>query len=83
MLKSTGMVRKVDELGRIVIPIELRRTMGIAERDALEIYVDEERIILKKYEPACILCGNAEDVINYKGKNLCKGCLVELAKQVG
>ena len=81
MLKSTGVVRRVDELGRIVIPIELRRTMGIEEKDALEIYVDSERIILKKYEPACIFCGNAEDVANYKGKNLCKSCLVELAKQ--
>lgn len=83
MLKSTGIVRKVDELGRIVIPIELRRTMGIEEKDALEIYVDDEKIVLKKYQPACILCGNAEDVINYKGKNLCKSCLLELSKQMG
>ncbi len=83
MMKSTGVVRKVDELGRIVIPIELRRTMGIEEKDALEIYVDAEKIILKKYEPACIFCGNAEDVINWRGKNLCKSCLTELGKQVG
>ncbi|HBT48555.1 MAG TPA: AbrB family transcriptional regulator, partial [Caldanaerobacter subterraneus] len=62
MLKSTGIVRKVDELGRVVIPIELRRTLNIAERDALEIYVDGEQIVLKKYEPACIFCGNAENV---------------------
>ncbi|MDD2510542.1 MAG: AbrB/MazE/SpoVT family DNA-binding domain-containing protein [Syntrophomonas sp.] len=82
MLKSTGVVRKVDELGRIVIPIELRRTMGIEEKDALEIYVDSEKIILKKYEPACIFCGNAEEVVNYKGKNLCRSCLTELSKQV-
>ncbi|NLX88200.1 MAG: AbrB/MazE/SpoVT family DNA-binding domain-containing protein [Syntrophomonadaceae bacterium] len=83
MMKSTGVVRKVDELGRIVIPIELRRTMGIEEKDALEIYVDNEKIILKKYEPACIFCGNAEEVANYKGKNLCRACLLELGKQVG
>lgn len=83
MMKSTGVVRKVDELGRIVIPIELRRTMGIEERDALEIYVDGDKIILKKYEPACIFCGNAEEVVNYKGKNLCKSCLTELTKQIG
>jgi transcriptional pleiotropic regulator of transition state genes len=83
MMKSTGVVRRVDELGRIVIPIELRRTMGIEERDALEIYVDAEKIILKKYEPACIFCGNAEDVENYKGKKLCKSCLSEMAKHVG
>jgi transcriptional pleiotropic regulator of transition state genes len=83
MMKSTGVVRKVDELGRIVIPIELRRTMGIEEKDALEIYVDNEKIILRKYEPACIFCGNAEDVLNYKGKNICRACLTELGKQVG
>ncbi|MDD4803036.1 MAG: AbrB/MazE/SpoVT family DNA-binding domain-containing protein [Syntrophomonas sp.] len=82
-MKSTGVVRRVDELGRIVIPIELRRTMGIEEKDALEIYVDSEKIILKKYEPACIFCGNADGVSNYKGKNLCKSCLTELAKQIG
>ena len=82
MLKSTGVVRKVDELGRIVIPIELRRTMGIEEKDALEIYVDSEKIILKKYEPACIFCDNAEDVVNYKGKNICKSCLTQISKQV-
>jgi len=83
MMKSTGVVRKVDELGRIVIPIELRRTMGIEEKDALEIYVDNEKIILKKYEPACIFCGNAEDVQNYKGKNICRNCFTEISKQVG
>lgn len=77
-MKSTGIVRKVDELGRVVIPIELRRTLGIAEKDALEIYVDGEQIILKKYEPACIFCGDARDVANYKGKNICKNCLNEL-----
>jgi transcriptional pleiotropic regulator of transition state genes len=82
MMKSTGVVRRVDELGRIVIPIELRRTMGIEEKDALEIYVDSEKIILKKYEPACIFCGNAEEVAIYKGKNMCKSCLTELAKQI-
>lgn len=77
-MKSTGVVRKVDELGRIVIPIELRRTLDIAEKDALEIYVEGEHIILKKYEPACIFCGDARDVNNYRGKNICKSCLVEI-----
>lgn len=74
-MKSTGIVRKVDELGRVVIPIELRRTLGIQERDALEIYVDDEKIILKKYEPACIFCGNAEEISVFKGKNICRGCV--------
>ncbi|MGG0587656.1 AbrB/MazE/SpoVT family DNA-binding domain-containing protein [Priestia megaterium] len=62
-MKSTGIVRKVDELGRVVIPIELRRTLGIAEKDVLEIYVDEERIILKKYKPnmTCQVTGEVSD----------------------
>jgi AbrB family transcriptional regulator, transcriptional pleiotropic regulator of transition state genes len=62
-MKSTGIVRKVDELGRVVIPIELRRTLGIAEKDALEIYVDDERIILKKYKPnmTCQVTGEVSD----------------------
>lgn len=79
-MKSTGIVRKVDELGRVVLPIELRRTLGIDKKDALEIYVDDEHIILKKYEPACIFCDNAKDVQTYKGKNICKECLAELRK---
>jgi transcriptional pleiotropic regulator of transition state genes len=77
-MKSTGVVRRVDELGRIVIPIELRRTLDIAEKDALEIYVDGEQIILKKYEPACIFCGDARDVVNYRGKNICTKCLEQI-----
>lgn len=81
-MKSTGIVRKVDELGRVVIPIELRRTLGIDEKDSLEIYVDGEKIILRKYEPACIFCGNAENVLNYRGKNICENCLKQLAQEV-
>lgn len=77
-MKSTGIVRKVDELGRVVLPIELRRTLDIAEKDALEIYVDGPTIILKKYEPACIFCGNARDVIVYRGKNICQECMTSL-----
>ena len=77
-MKSTGIVRKVDELGRIVIPVELRRTLNIDVKDALEIYVDGEQIILKKYEPCCIFCGDARHIENYKGKNICKKCLSEL-----
>lgn len=78
MMKSTGIVRKVDELGRVVIPIELRRTLGISEKDALEIYVDGEKIMLKKYEPACIFTGNADDLIYFKGKMISKSCIPEL-----
>mgnify|MGYP000624650369 FL=1 len=79
-MKSTGIVRKVDELGRIVLPIELRRTMDIAEKDAIEIYVDGPSIILRKYEPTCIFCGDAKNITNYRGKNICPSCLKELKK---
>lgn len=79
-MKSTGIVRKVDELGRIVLPIELRRTLDIAEKDNLEIYVDGSSIILKKYQPSCIFCDDAKDVINYRGKNICPACLAALSE---
>ncbi len=78
MMKSTGIVRRVDELGRVVLPIELRRTLQIADKDSLEIYVDEEKIVLKKYEPACIFCGNAENIEVFRGKNICQDCLKSL-----
>ena len=80
-MKSTGIVRRVDELGRIVLPIELRRTLDITERDSLEIYVDGSSIILKKYQPACIFCDDAKDVVSNKGKNICAKCLKELKER--
>ena len=73
-MKSTGIVRKVDELGRIVLPIELRNILDIAPKDALEIYTSENAIILRKYQPACIFCDEAEDVISFKGRNVCRTC---------
>lgn len=79
-MKSTGIVRKVDELGRIVLPIELRRTLGIDEKDSLEIYVDGSSVILRKYEPSCIFCGDAGEVLSYKGKNICRSCLEEMSR---
>ena len=82
-MKSTGIVRKVDELGRVVIPIELRRTLGINEKDALEIYVENDRIILRKYEPAtaCVFCGSEEKLSLFHSKNICTSCKHELAKK--
>ncbi len=77
-MKSTGMARKVDELGRVVIPIELRRTLGVEEKDSLEIFTHDNTIILKKYEPGCIFCGNVQNIISFKGKNICSDCLREL-----
>ena len=77
-VKATGIVRKVDELGRIVLPIEMRRTLDIAERDALEIYVDGSSVILKKYKPSCIFCDATKDITIFKGKNICPKCMKEL-----
>ena len=77
-MKATGIVRKVDELGRIVLPIELRRTLGIDVKDPLEIYVHEDQIILKKYQPACIFCGSGDYVHRIHDKNVCQSCIDEL-----
>lgn len=77
-MKNTGVVRKVDELGRIVIPMELRKTLDISEGSALGIYIEGDSIILRKYQPACIFCGEAGNVTNFKGKNICKNCLENL-----
>ncbi len=79
-MKATGIVRKVDELGRIVLPIELRRTLNIEIKDPVEIFVDGDMIMLKKYEPACIFCGDAKDISTINGKNVCKNCLAEIKK---
>ncbi|MBQ7314893.1 MAG: AbrB/MazE/SpoVT family DNA-binding domain-containing protein [Clostridia bacterium] len=79
-MKATGIIRNVDELGRIVIPKELRRKLEIEHGDAVEIFVDEDLIILRKYTPACIFCGDeAAEVQIYKGKKVCKACLAEMA----
>lgn len=77
-MKSTGVVRQLDALGRVVIPIEIRRTMDINEKDMLEIYVNGEEIVLKKYQPSCIFCGQVENVINFHQKLVCRECLAEL-----
>ncbi|MGO4496472.1 AbrB/MazE/SpoVT family DNA-binding domain-containing protein [Paenibacillus sp. 2RAB27] len=81
-MKSTGIVRKVDELGRVVIPKELRDTLGIKEKDSLEIYVDGERIMLKKYEPGCIFCSTVDGLKTISGKLVCVDCAGEVAKML-
>ncbi len=81
MAKSTGVVRRVDELGRIVIPMELRRTMNIAEKDPLEILVDGDSIILKKYAISCTFCGEQDDLIEYKEKRICEACAKSLGQK--
>ncbi|MBE6778343.1 MAG: AbrB/MazE/SpoVT family DNA-binding domain-containing protein [Ruminococcaceae bacterium] len=79
-MTSTGIVRQIDRLGRVVLPIELRRTLQIEEKDSLEIFVEDNMIVLKKYQPACIFCGNARDVSPFKGKNVCGECRRSLAE---
>jgi transcriptional pleiotropic regulator of transition state genes len=74
-MKSTGIVRKIDDLGRMVIPIELRKTMNINKKDPMEIFVEEDKIILRKYKPGCIFCGETENLIDFKGKAICKECI--------
>ena len=74
-MKSTGIIRKVDDLGRIVLPIELRRTLDIAERDELEIFMEGDQIVLRKFEPACIFCASDKKFVDYNGKNVCRDCI--------
>lgn len=81
-MKSTGMVRKIDELGRIVVPKEIRRTLDIDNGDPLEIFVEGDHIILKKHDPACLFCGNPKNVIFFRGKLCCRDCLEELSRQL-
>ena len=80
-MKSTGIIRKVDELGRIVIPIELRRTLDIAERDELEIFMDGDRIVLQKFAPFCVFCSSSYDLVSHKGKNVCRACISSMQEK--
>jgi len=77
-MKSTGIVRRVDDLGRVVLPKELRTVMGISERDPLEIFVDGTFVMLKKYEPACVFCSRSESISTFKSRNVCKACIEEM-----
>ena len=77
-MKSTGIVRNVDELGRIVIPKEMRRQMGITSSDPVEIFVEGDRIILEKYRPCCHFCSSQDEIVEFKGKMICKACIKEL-----
>lgn len=78
MVKSLGTVRKVDELGRIVLPIETRKRLGLGAKDPVEIFVEKDRVVLKKYEPTCIFCGGSDSIVLYKEKRICKSCLADL-----
>lgn len=82
-MKNTGIVRRLDDLGRITLPIELRRTLDCADRDQLEIFVEEDRIILKKYEPADLFTGSKNDLFDYKGRCVSKDSIREMAIMAG
>lgn len=81
-MKSTGIVRPLDRLGRVVLPIELRRTLGIGEKEPLEILVDGEMIVLRKHGPACAVCGSAEGVAKIKNQQICKNCITAIKNDV-
>lgn len=78
-MKSTGIVRRMDELGRVVIPIEIRNKFDIKEKDPIEIYVDGSSIILKKFEPNCVFCGNSKNLVEYNDKLICNKCAKKIA----
>ena len=77
-MKSTGIVRKLDELGRVVIPKEIRNKLDIEEKDPIEIYIDGTSIILRKFESGCIFCNSSKDLTSYKDKLICKKCLEKI-----
>ncbi|OXM84584.1 AbrB/MazE/SpoVT family DNA-binding domain-containing protein [Paenibacillus rigui] len=81
-MKATGIVRQVDHLGRIVLPMELRKTMDIGTKDSLEIYTDGQQIVLRKYAPGCVLCNRVEGLVSlYPGKLVCSGCVKLIVKE--
>lgn len=80
-MKTTGFVRKVDMLGRIVLPAELRRALGIEADDSLEIYVDDQNIVMRVYKPTCFLCGAGDDFVEYRGKIVCRDCIEKMKEE--
>lgn len=79
-MKSTGIVRNIDELGRIVVPKEMRKKMNISSSDPVEIYVEGDKIILTKYREVCVFCASSDNISDFKGKKVCASCLEELKK---
>ena len=81
-MKSTGVVRKVDELGRIVLPIEIRNVLDIKSKDAIEMFTDNDKIVLQKYQPACIFCNDVDNIVYFNGKRVCSACIAKLKEQL-
>jgi len=80
-MKSTGIIRKVDDLGRVVLPIEFRRVLDISERDEVEIVLENDQIILQKFEPVCVFCGGNQELISFNRKNVCRTCIQKMAEK--
>lgn len=80
-MKKSGIVRKLDELGRVVIPVEMRRQLNISEKDALEISLEDEAIVIRRHHLECIFCGSVRDVKQFKGRNVCAMCIESLKNQ--
>ena len=81
LMKSTGIVRRIDDLGRVVLPVELRRTLNLEVRDPVEIFIDGDAIVLRKYDAACLFCGAPRDLLSYRGKQICRSCLRQLREE--
>lgn len=77
-MKSTGIVRKIDNLGRIVLPIEIRKVLDIKEKDSVEIFIDDDKIVLEKYQPSCVFCGNTDNILYFGGKRICSECIEKM-----
>ena len=80
-MKATGIVRRIDELGRVVLPIELRRTMNLEVRDPVEIFMEGDSIVLRKYEASCLFCGGSHQLTTFRGKQICSDCLRQLKEK--
>jgi AbrB family transcriptional regulator, transcriptional pleiotropic regulator of transition state genes len=81
IMESVGIVRKIDQIGRLVLPVGLRYSLGIKTDDSLEIFTDKDRIVLRKFRPNCLFCGDYDEVKQFKGKNVCKKCLSTMGQQ--
>lgn len=79
-MRSTGIFRRIDSLGRFVLPKELRKSLDINQNDYLQIFLEGDVIVLKKSQMSCVLCGNSDDLSDYRDKKVCRACLAELKK---
>ena len=81
-MKATGIVRRIDHLGRFVVPRELRNTLGIKDGDPLEIYTDSGGTILRKYNPGCTMCGEVDELVTYGSNSMCRKCIALFVKEL-